>query len=182
MNKLHLLLVSACCSFAFAANAQNTNTDIGIFESRTGVAIVKAFGQVGSVVAGPVEISVNLKETTDVSIGQKAYGLAVEIASDPARRDRVFVDDGEIDPLLTGMNYLIKIGYDVTTLPGFEASYTTKAGLRVTANSIRKDGGIQYAIQSGNTPRVLLTSLQMTQLYNLVEQARKNLESLKAGN
>ena len=183
MNKLSILLL-AIIAFAFAATAQDTNslkTDIGVFEARTGVVIVKGFGQIGSVAAGPVEISVRCKETTDVSIGQKTYGLTVELDGNPFPRARVLVDDNEIDPLLSGLNYLIKINYDVTALPGFEASYTTKAGLRMMANSLRKEGGVQYSLQYDDQLRIELTSVQMTQLYSLIAQARKNLDDIKAG-
>jgi len=183
MNKLRLLLLTAFCSLAGAATAQDTNslkTDLGVFESRTGVVIVKGFGQIGSVMAAAAEISVRCKETTDVSIGRKVYGLTIEIAGNTFR-DRILVDDNEIDSLLNGLNYLIKVNYDATTLPSFEASYSTKAGLRVIANSIRKDGAIEYSLQSSNTPRVSLSSVQMTQLYDLIAQSRKNLDDLKAG-
>ena len=63
----------------------------------------------------------------------------------------------------------------------YEASYTTKAGLEVLANSVRKDGGIQYSLAGNYTPRIPLSSIQMTQLYGLIQQARKNLEAVEAG-
>src|SRR5665213_658800 len=183
MNELRAVLLAAFCSLAGAVTAQDTNslkTDLGIFEARTGVVIVKGFGQIGSITAGTAEISVRCKETADLSVGRKAYGLAIEINGNSFPRERILVDDDEIDALLSGINYLIKINYDVTTLPAFEASYTTKAGLRVTASSVRRDGGIQFSVQSSNTPRISLSSVQMTQLYGLIGQARKNLDDLKA--
>lgn len=185
MNKRLLILLAAIGSLACVCTAQDTNslkTQIGVFESRTGSVIIKGFGPVGSVIAGSDEVSVRIKETTDVSIGQKAYGLAIEIEGNPFPRDRIYIDEDEVDPLLNALNYLLKIKYDVTSLPSFEASFTTKAGLRVMANSIRREGAIQPSLQYGERPRILLTSIQMTQLYGLIDQARKNLASLKAGN
>ena len=184
MNKRRFILLAAIGSLAYAVAAQDTNflkTEIGLFESRTGSVIIKGFAPIGSVVAGTDEIMVRIKETTDVSIGQKAYGLAIEIEGSPFPRDRIYIDDDEIDPLLNALNYLIKIKYDVTALPGFEASFTTKAGLRVMANSIRREGAIQHSLQYGERPRILLTSIQVTQLYGLIEQARKNLDAVKVG-
>ena len=184
MNHWRLVFLTTFCALAFAATAQDTNnlkTHIGLFENRTGSVIIKAIGPVGSVLAGPQEIAVRIKETTDVSIGQKIYGLAIEIESGPAFRDRIYVDDDEIDPLLNAINYLLKVKYDVTTLPGFEAGFTTKAGLRVMAHSIRREGALEHSVQYGEEPRILLTSMQMAQLYGLIEQARKNLDALKAG-
>ena len=108
--------------------------------------------------------------------------LAIEIEGNPFPRDRIYIDEDEVDPLLNALKYLIKIKYDVTTLPSFEASFTTKAGLRVMANSIRREGAIQPSLQYGERPKILLSSIQLTQLYGLIDQARKNLASLKAGN
>lgn len=184
MNKLRFIFAATFCALAFTATAQDTNilkTEIGLFENRTGSVIIKGFGQIGSVAAGVADISVRCKETTDVSIGRKVYGLAIEISGNTFPPDRIYVDEDEIDPLLSGINYLVKINYDVTALPGFEASYTTKAGLEVLANSVRKDGGIQYSLAGNYTPRVPLSSIQMTQLYGLIQQARKNLEAVAAG-
>ena len=182
MNKLHVILVAAFCSLALASPAQDTNalkTDIGVFEAQTGAVIIKGFGQIGSVSVGTDVISVRCKESKDVNTGHKAYGLVIEITGNNQQRERTFVDYDEIDSLLSGINYLSKITYDVTPLPSFEASYTTKAGLRVVANSARRQGGIQTFLQYGDQPRILLTSDQMTQLYGLIEQARNNLNSIR---
>jgi len=164
-------------------SAQDTNalkTGIGVFEARTGAVVIKGFGLVGSISVGTDVISVRSKESTDVNTGRKVYGLAIEIAGDPVPRERTLVDYDEIDSLLSGINYLGKITYDVTPLPGFEASYTTRAGLRIVAHSDRKQGGIQTFLQYGDRPRILLSSDQMTQLYGLIGQARDSLDAIRA--
>jgi len=181
MNK-SLVLFAAICSFNLTSLSQDTNslrTDLGVLEAQTGVIIIKGFGSVGSIPVGTDVISVRSKESTDVSSGVKSYGLAIQIEANSLPRDRIYVDYDEIDSLLGAMDYLIKIKYDVTALPGFEASYTTKAGLRILSNSVRRDGAIQHSLQYGDAPRIMLSSVQMTQLYDLIEQARKNLDALK---
>ncbi len=182
MNKWHIFLAAAFCSIALASPAQDTNalkTNLGLFEVQTGTVIVKGFGQIGSMSVGSSVISVRCKESTDASTGHKAQGLAIEIAGGALPRERIYVDYDEIDSLLSGINYLNKITYDVTPLPGFEASYTTKTGLRVAAYSARKQGGIQTYLQYEDDPRILLASDQMTQLYGLIELGRNNLNSLR---
>jgi hypothetical protein len=184
MNKLTMLLAAAISLLAWAATAQDTNllkTEIGLFENRTGAVIIKAYGVVGSVVAGAQEIEVRVKESTDLSIGQKTYGLAIDIHNGPELRDRIYVDEDEIDALLNAMNYLLKIKYEVTALPSFEAGFTTKCGLRVMAHSIRREGTIQHSVQYADEPRILLDSMQASQLGGLIAQARKNLNTLKTG-
>jgi len=184
MNKCGMLLLGAISWFAFTAAAQDTNilrTQIGQFENRTGSVIVKGFAYVSSVSPSGAEISVRLKETTDVSIGRKLYGLSMQIEVSGTGAERIYIDEDEIEPLLTGLNYLIKINNDITSLPGFEATYKTKGGLQLFAHSIRRDGGVRYSIQGNDTPTVALTALQITQLYEVFVQAQKNLEALKAG-
>jgi hypothetical protein len=182
MNKLKAVLIAvALCTLAGLASAQDTNdlkTQIGLVEARTGVVLVKGFSQIGSLPLGSVQLSIRCKETTDASTGEKIYGLAFEIEGS---HDRLLVDDDEVDSLLNGVNYLAKISSDVTSLPGFEASYTTKAGLRVIADSVRREGGVLTYIQIGEYQRIPVSSVQMTQLYGLIQQGRKSLDALKSG-
>ena len=184
MNKLHALIMAAFCALALAAAAQDTNmlkTDIGVFESRTGLVIIKAFNFVGAIPVDAVDISVRYKESTEAATGVKTYGILIAIQGKPLPHERIYVDYDEIDSLLDSINCLIKINSDVTTLPAFEASYTTKSGLRIIANSDRRNGTIRNSIQYGDEPRIILTSIQMTQLYDYIAVAKKNLDALKAG-
>lgn len=182
MKKLHLLLLAALCSSAFSVAAQDTNmlkTAIGVFESRPDLVIIKGFNQVGSINVGPEEISVRYKETTEASSGKKLYGLVFAINGTPLPRELIYVDYDEIDSLINGLDYLIKINYDVTSLAAFEAIYTTKSGLRFIANSDRRNGGIRTSMQYDDHPRIWLSSVQMTQLYDFVATAKKDLDAIK---
>jgi hypothetical protein len=135
MRNFCLVLIAIVCSLAFAARAQDTNalkTEIGLFESQTGVVIVKGFSQVGSVSTGAAVISVRSKESTSAATGHKDYGLAVIIEAGQWQ-GLAIVDYDELDALLNGMDYLGKITYSVTSLPGFEASFASKSGLQLIA-------------------------------------------------
>ncbi len=176
------IFFAAVCWLAATAAAQDTNilrTEIGQFENRTGAVIVKGYSQIGSIEAGGAEISVRCKETTDVGAGRKLYGLAIQINLSGSQPERLYVDEDEIGALLAGVNYLAKISNDATAMQGFEASYTTKSGLQVLAHSIRKEGSVQFALQGNYSPPVPLSPVQMTQLYGLIGQARKNLDAVK---
>ncbi len=87
----------------------------------------------------------------------------------------------KLDSLLNGLNYLAKIDYNVTTLPDFYASYTTKSGLRVGAYTSQRRGAIQFFLQdrSVNSVRILITPAQLAQFQTLIEQARKSLDSMR---
>jgi hypothetical protein len=108
MLKFYAVLIAVGCSLAFAARAQDTNalkTEIGIFESQTGVVIVKGFGQVGSVSTSGAIVSVRCKESTSAATSQKDYGIAVVIELNDGRESAI-VDYDELDSLINGMDYL----------------------------------------------------------------------------
>jgi hypothetical protein len=143
------------------------------------VVIVKGFGQVGSFATGAAVISVRCKETTSAATGHKDYGIAVEIEVNQ-QRGLAYVDYDELDALLNGMSYLGKITYAVTSLPSFEASFTTKSGLRLSAFGNRRQSGIQTFMQYDDSPRIPLTPDQWTQLANLIGQAKNTLDLSRA--
>jgi hypothetical protein len=182
MRKFCVVLIAACCSLAFASRAQDSTnapkTEIENFEAQTGTVIIKGFGQIGSLTASTGVISVRCKESTDANSGQKEYGIAVEFDADHLR-ERLIIDYDEIDSLLNGIDYLGKITYDATSLPGFDATFTTKSGLRIAAHSERRQGGIQCFLQFGDAPRILLASDQLAQFENLINQAKNSLDSLR---
>ena len=122
------------------------------------------------------------KESLDVSTGRKEYGMAIEADANNQRVWKKMVDYDEIDPLLSGLDYLAKIDYNVTPQPTFVAGYATKSGFRVGAFTSQRRGAIQFFLQdySTNSPRILITPTQLAQFQNLIEQARKNLDALRA--
>ena len=91
------------------------------------------------------------------------------------------VDYDELDALLNGMDYLGKITFNVTPLPGFEATFTTKSGLQLIAHGDKQQGGIRMFLQYNDGPRIPLASDQWTQLSKLIQQAKATLDSLRTG-
>jgi hypothetical protein len=178
-----LILVSGLCTFA--GRAQITNlppTELETFESQTGTVIVKGAGQVGSLAVDALTINVISKESLNVSTGRRQYGMAVEAAANNQQVWKKLMDYDEMDSLLSGLDYLAKIDNKVTELPTFVAGYVTRSGLRIGAFTSQRRGGIQYFLQdySTNSARILITSAQLAQFQDLVEQAKKNLDSLQA--
>jgi len=181
MRKFCVVLIAAGCALAYAVRAQDTNalkTQIGLFESQTGVVIIKGFGQVGSVSTSAAVISVRCKESSSAATGHKDYGIAAVIEANQERRVAI-VDYDELDSLLNGMDYIGKMTYSVTSLPGFEATFTTKSGLQLIAFGNKQQGGIRTFLQYDDGPRIPLASDQWTQLAKLIEQAKATLDSLR---
>jgi len=165
--------------------AQITNvppTQLEAFEAQTGTVIIKGAAQIGSLDVGTANVIVISKESRDVSTGYKEYGMAIEADANNQRVWKKVVDYDEIDPLLSNLDYLAKIDYTVTALPTFVAGYATKSGFRVGAFTSQRRGAIQFFLQdySTNSARILITPTQLAQFQNLIEQARKNLDALRA--
>ena len=184
MYKLCVVLIAISGWLACVAQAQVTNvppTELEAFEAQTGTVIIKGAGQIGSLAIGNLNLTVISRESTDVGTSRKEYGVAVEMTENNQGTVRMVVDYDELDSLLNGLNYLAKIDYNVTTLPTFTASYTTKSGLRVGAFTSQRRGAIQFFLQdrSVNSVRILITPAQLAQFQTLIEQARKSLDSMR---
>ena len=187
--KITLTGLSASLLLAFPVGAQTTNAPTTIIENlelQTGTIIVKGFSTVGTVSIGNAIITVRSKKSSDIGHGQKTEGIAVGFSNigvgspgNPIPKYFLVVDYDELDSLSNGIDYLGKITYEATPLAGFEASYTTKSGLRVSAHSDRRQGGILKFIQLGDTPKIPLNSDQLLQLQNLILQAKTSLDAIK---
>jgi hypothetical protein len=185
MRKFCVVLLAASGFFAGTAPAQVTNvplTKLEAFEAQTGMVMVKGTGQIGSLAVGALTITVLSKESINVGAGRKQYGLAIEAAENNQLVWKRVVDYDEIDSLVNGLNYLSIIDDKVTTLPAFVAGYVTKSGFRVGAFTSQRRGAIQLFLQdyTANSARILVTPAQLAEFLSLVEQARKNLDSLRA--
>ena len=193
MRKYCIALITACGWLTCAAQvhiAQITNvppTRLEAFEAQTDTVIVKGAGQIGSLGAGEVTLTVISKESLDVSSGRKEYGVAIEAVVNNQRMWKKVIDYDEIDPLLDNLVYVAKIDYNVTALPTFVAGFATRSGFRVGAFTSQRRGAIQFFLQdytsnanSANGVRILVTPTQLSQLQNLLEQDRKNLDALRA--
>src|ERR1039458_5314855 len=137
MRKICVVLM-AVGSLVLAARAQDTTnaprTEIELFETQTGTVIVKGIGPIGSMNIGAGIVSLRCKETTDIGTGRKLYGLVIEFAGGNQPRERAVIDYDELDLLLNGIDYLGKISYDVTALPGFDAGYADRKSTRLNSS------------------------------------------------
>jgi len=167
-----------------AADAQtNTPTKLEAFDARTGTVIIKGVALIGSIPAQGGTVFVRSKESKDVNTGQKEYGIAIGLKEGNRPEDTTILDYDELGSLLNGIDFLIKINRGVTDMPGFSAGYTTRAGFRVAAySSNSRSAGIQAVLQGShaNRTRILLAPDQLANFRSLVQQAKDNLDTLRA--
>jgi hypothetical protein len=167
--------------------AQDTNaplTKIEIFEARTGTVIVRGSVLIGTMSAQTGTVSVRAKESSEPGSGRKAYGIAVGLQEGGRPEDTTMVDYDELDSFLSGIDYISKANPSMTPLPEYDVGYTTAGWLRlVVYTSIKRPGTTQTALQSGHASRtrILLSSDQLAEFQNLIQQAKTKLDSLRAG-
>ncbi len=171
-----------------AAAAQETNacppmpaTKLEAFDTNTDTIIIKATAPIGSVQGRGGAVIVRCREITDAGTGHRESGILVDITSGDQSQDTMLIDYDELDSLLDGLDYLVKLDWSVTPLPGFDALYTTKGGFRAAAFGSRRTGNIEFAVRSTRVirPPLLLSRDQLSQLRSLVDQARAKLDSLR---
>jgi hypothetical protein len=181
-------LLLAALLLADAVRAQTTNccpllpqTKLEGFETNTGSVILKATAPIGTVAASAGELSVRCREITDLGTGRREFGVVIAFAENSRSDEMCLIDYDELDSLQGALDYLNKVDWSVTSLPGFDAVYTTRGGFRVAAYGDRRSGGIGFAAR--NT-RLLARPLQLSrdqlgQLRSVLDQARTKLDSLR---
>jgi hypothetical protein len=184
MLQSHIILI-ALCALPFATRAQSSTnapaTQIENFELQSDSIMVKGFGEMGSVATEGGTVSVHVKESKDVSNNQKLYGASVTLSAGPSHGSLV-IDYDEMEALTNALDYLGKISYNVTPMPGFDASFTTSSGLRVGAHVDRRQSAIQLYLQFDYTEKIPLAASQFTQFQNLMDEAKASLDVSRGKN
>ena len=191
MSKSNVVLAAifSWSLLAVTSRAQETNayapvptTKLEALEANTGTVIIKGFAPVGSISVSGEVVSVTCKEDTDIGTGRKEYGIAITIRPNNKFEDRMIVDYDELDSLINAIDYLSRIDWGVTSLPSFNAAYTTKSGFRISALCNKLTGKIEVSIRSSRTSKgAPVPPTQLAQFRALIDQAKSKLDSLRAG-
>ena len=159
------------------------STKIEAFSAKTGVVMIKGFSTVGRI-RGQGVVSVDAREFRDASSPKTGvYGVAIEVkeAGRIERESRSFIDQDELDSLVSGIDYISKISKSVTVLKDFEAEYRTKGDFSITVFS-DSSGGLSLAVASGRIGKTsaFLKLGDLDQLKALIIEAKKTIEEAKA--
>ncbi len=185
MRPTSFVLIALCAAWPFVSHAQSqTNapaTQIENFELQPDAILVKGFGDIGSVSTEGGAVSVHCKESNNLTINQKMYGISVALTEAQAHGALV-VDYDELEGMIHALDFLSKISYQVTPMPGFDASFTTRSGLRVGAHVDRRQSAIELYLQFEDTEKIPLSADQFTQLENLITSAKTALDVTRGKN
>lgn len=183
-----VLLVLIYALFGAAARAQDTNaprTALDAFESRTGVIIIRGSADMGtiSLVDGGA-VAIQCRQSIQTPSGRAQDGLAVTITGKQGPSDTTIIDYSEIDSFINALAFLSSANWTVTTLPSFDAFYTTRDGLQSAAYSSHKQPGTIGASLKSARVRFVRVSLSPQELANfrgMIQQAKAKLDLLHAG-
>jgi hypothetical protein len=179
------LVFAILLSGAIGARAEETNiypkSRLELFEERSGVVLIRGTDHVGSIPGRRGEVAVQVRETKDMTYGQREYGVIVAVGQGDGLANATYVDYDELPALIQNLDYVSKVNWSLTSLGHFDASYTTRAGLRVATYSSTRSGLIEGAVTSQRLPRsrAALTTAQLDLLRNLLEAAKHKIEELQ---
>ncbi|HJQ35394.1 MAG TPA: hypothetical protein VJ866_24795 [Pyrinomonadaceae bacterium] len=151
--------------------------------TEVGSVIIKGFTNVGSMNGSRGVAYFTAWEVTDARTGRREQGVGVEISDTvtPNRRDlleeRAYIDYDELDPLIRGIDYMMKLDDKVTKLARYEAQYQTRGGLVLV--SFNTPSGYVTAISTygGRRPRFVLRPTGLAEFRNLLESAKDALDA-----
>ncbi len=189
MNKLKNTLIALSCGLLLtaAARAQDTNaprTELDAFEGSVGVVIVRGSADIGVVNTENGAVSVRCKQSIEPRSGRKLFGLAITLTGKDGVSDTTIVDYAELESLVNGLDFLGTANWSMTSLPNFDAVYTTRDGLVVSAySSQRQPGTLGASLKSARAAkvRVALGLQDFAQFRGLIQQAKGKLDTIKTG-
>lgn len=158
-------------------------TKLEAFSARTGIVVIKGNTNVG-VVTGTGRVSVVAREFRDAGNPKAAqYGVALEVkeAGRLGRQSTSFIDEDEIDSLISGLEYISKIDRSATTLRNFEAEYRTKGDLAMVVFS-GLGAELGFAVSSGRIGKTtaFLKLADADRLLNLLGEAKNAIAASKS--
>jgi hypothetical protein len=187
--KVNLLILLSIISLAsLNAFTQTTptpdpksKTDLELFQEKYGSVIVKGYTNLPEITGLGGTFKITVREFLDAATAKKIKGLQVEVDkverySTPARS---FIEYGEIDSLIKGINYVAKIDKSVTTLTQFEAKYATKGEFSVTVFN-NSSGKLEAAVTAGRigSKSVFVSLETLTKIVAQLQEAKVMLDAL----
>jgi hypothetical protein len=170
--------------------AQTTNlpppTVLESVEASPNQLVLKGSFLMGSVNVQQAVITLVCKEDAIVNPSDntrvKWYGCSFGIKINGQTLGRTIIDYDEMDSLLNAVEYMKNVNWSVTSLPSFDLTYTTKAGLRFSVFSDNRDSKIQFLVRNAYMPKgIFFTSDQIIQLESLLQQTKAKLDALRKG-
>lgn len=149
--------------------------------SETGAVIVKGYTRVGAMSGSRGAANFTAWEVIDARTGRREQGVGVEISdtapSRPDLEERAYVDYDELDPLLKGIDFIMKLDDKATKLSRYEAQYRTRGGLVLVTFNTPNGYAAAISTGGGSRPRFVLRPTGLAEFKNLLESAKEVLDA-----
>lgn len=183
--KSHIAVLLLIASISFKPLfAQETTSDpktkLEAFDATTGVVVVIGFSSIGTV-NGLYNTSaeVDVREMLNAQSGSKQYGLMIEVTGSRDSKARAFVDYDEIESLILGIDYILKIDKAITSLDSFQADYRTNGDLKLS--TFNSGGRILFSVEAGRigAQSSFMTLENAATLRNIFAQAKSKIDEIR---
>ncbi len=152
---------------------------------KAGAVVVKGTTGVGSVSGLRGTAFVTSWEILDARSGRREYGISIEIRENAqAERERergdvAYVDYDELDPLINGLDHLLKLDNTATKLSTFEAQYRTNGYLSVFR--FNTTGGYGTAVSAGGRrgTRLILRPTGLVEFRDMLKSAKAVIDEAR---
>ncbi len=156
-------------------------TKMELLLEKTGTVVVKGSTVVGTVNGLRGAATFTSWEMIDAQANRAVYGISILI-SDPNRPDAAevaYVDYDELDALIKGLDYLIKLENTATKLQRFEAQYKTQGGLAIFRFNTPGGYGTAVSAEGVRGPRLVLRPTGLVEFRDMVESARTIIDDAR---
>ena len=154
---------------------------------KAGAVVVKGTTADGSVSGLRGTAFVTSWEILDARAGRREYGISIEIRENAqAERERerergdvAYVDYEELDPLINGLDHLLKLDNAATKLSTFEAQYRTNGYLSVFR--FNTTGGYGTAVSAGGRrgTRLILRPTGLVEFRDMLKSAKAVIDEAR---
>lgn len=156
-------------------------TKMELLLEKTGAVVVKGSTVVGTVNGLRGTASFTSWEMLDTQTNRAEYGISIVIA-DPGRPDSAevaYVDYDELEPLIKGVEHLIRLENSATRLARFEAQYKTLGGLAIFRFNTPGGYGTAVSVEGVRGPRLVLRPTGLVEFRDMLESAKAVIDEAR---
>ena len=150
---MRFFILSICFTFFVNISYTEEQTELEKFSAKTGIVKIMGYTDGGKILAGNYSysnyISFQARILGTPQNPESTKGILITVADKDGYSGRSFVDEDEIDDLISGIEYISKATKDITSLENFEIDYSTLGDFEVTVYNLN-DGSLGLSVQSGS--------------------------------
>jgi len=171
---MRFFILTICFTFLVNISYAQEQTELEKFTAKTGIVKIMGYTEAGRVLIGNYS-SFNMVSFQARIVGtpnnpQATKGILIKVVDTDARTGRSFIDESEIDDLISGIEYISKATKEVTHLESFEVDYSTLGNFEITVYN-KSDGSLGVVVEAGS--RSVRPSFEsLTEIIEKIKEAK----------